>query len=188
MRFFDMIYSSPFFVSNILGSGKSSGTTETAEVFGNTTNSVLKLIGLIILCVLIIAASYFTTRFVGKKQLKTQAKSNFKNIDIYRVSNNKYLQIIQAGTRYFLISVGKDNVSLISELKEEDIVNWPPEPKNLSFKDVMSNIRNKNKDTEKRSDNFDIAHYNSFEDLAQEAAEENLEKSDDILVDNKEKS
>ena len=29
--------------------------------------SVLKLIGLIILCALIIAASYFTTKFVGKE-------------------------------------------------------------------------------------------------------------------------
>ena len=39
--------------------------------------SVLKLIGLIILCILIIAASYFTTRFVGSRQLKGAVKFNY---------------------------------------------------------------------------------------------------------------
>ena len=64
------------------------------ESSGGVT-SVLKLIGLIILCILIIAASYFTTKFVGQRQLKGSAKSNFRNIDIYRISTNKYLQIVE---------------------------------------------------------------------------------------------
>lgn len=122
--------------------------TEGLSTYYGGIESVFKLIGLIILCVLIIAASYFTTKFVGKKQLGRYAKSNFKSIDIYRINGNKYLQIIQVGKKYFCISVSKDNVSLISELSEEDITNWPPEMKKVGFKDVLAGITGKKKDAQ----------------------------------------
>ena len=105
--------------------------------------SVLKLIGLIILCILIIAASYFTTRFVGKRQLKGSAKSNIRNIDIFRISPNKYLQIVEIGERYFCIAVAKENISLIAELNKEDIKNFPPVPTEKSFKETMAEILKK---------------------------------------------
>ena len=101
--------------------------------------SVLKLIGLIILCVLIILASYFTTRFVGKRQSGAGGESNFKSLDIYRINQNKYLQLIAIGTRFFVIAVSKDNVELIAELNEEDITYWRSEKK-VSFKDIMSKV------------------------------------------------
>ena len=101
--------------------------------------SVLKLIGLIILCVIIIAASYFTTRFVGKRQSGAGGESNFKSLDIYRINQNKYLQLIAVGTRYFVIAVSKDNVQLIAELDEDDITYWRSEKK-VSFKDIMSKV------------------------------------------------
>ena len=105
--------------------------------------SVLKLIGLIILCVLIIIASYYTTKFVGKRQLKGTAKSNIRSIDIFRISTNKYLQIVEVGERYFCIAVSKDNITLISELNKEDIKNFPPVPTEKSFKDYMSEVMKK---------------------------------------------
>ena len=59
--------------------------------------SILKLIGLIILCVVIIAASYFVTRLIGTREAGLTGSSNFKVIDAYRLSPNKYLQIIRIG-------------------------------------------------------------------------------------------
>ena len=100
---------------------------------------VLKLIGLIILCVIIIAASYYTTRFVGKRQAGMGGESNFKSLDIYRINQNKYLQLIAVGSRYFVIAVSKDNVQLIAELNEEDITYWRSDKK-VSFKDIMSKV------------------------------------------------
>lgn len=109
--------------------------------FGTTSGveSVLKLIGLIILCVIIIAASYYTTRFVGKRQAGMTGDSNFKSLDIFRINQNKYLQLIAVGKRYFVIAVSKDNVQLIAELKEEDITYWRSEKK-MSFKDIMTKV------------------------------------------------
>ena len=105
--------------------------------------SVLKLVGLIIICILIIVASYFTTRFVGTRQLKGSAKSNFRSIDIFRLSPNKYLQIVEVGERYFCIAVAKDSISLIGELSKDDIKNFPPPVSDKSFKECMSEILNR---------------------------------------------
>ena len=109
--------------------------------FGTTSGveSVLKLIGLIILCVIIIAASYYTTRFVGKRQAGMTGDSNFKSLDIFRINQNKYLQLIAVGKRYFVIAVSKDNVQLIAELQEEDITYWRSEKK-MSFKEEFKKV------------------------------------------------
>lgn len=102
--------------------------------------SVLKLIGLIILCILIIAASYFTTKFVGKREAGLTGESNFKSIDVYRINQNKYLQIIQIGKRYFVIAVSKENVSILTELNKEDIIYFRDDSKKVSFKDIMARV------------------------------------------------
>ena len=88
---------------------------------------------------IIIAASYYTTRFVGKRQAGMGGESNFKSLDIYRINQNKYLQLIAVGSRYFVIAVSKDNVQLIAELNEEDITYWRSDKK-VSFKDIMSKV------------------------------------------------
>jgi len=110
--------------------------------------SIFKLIGLIIICILIIAASYFTTRFVGKRQLAGGAGSNIRSIDIFRVNQNKYLQIIEIGERYFCIAVTKDNISLICELSREDIKKFPQTGEGKSFKECMSMLMKKKNGTE----------------------------------------
>ena len=133
------------------------------ESSGGVT-SVLKLIGLIILCILIIAASYFTTKFVGQRQLRGSAKSNFRNIDIYRISTNKYLQIVEIGEKYFCIAVSKDNITLIAELDKEDIKNFPPAPGEKSFKECMSLVLNKKKAGKKDSISDVIKNTGNIED------------------------
>ena len=110
--------------------------------------SIIKLIGLIILCALIIAASYFTTKFVGKRQMGGRQDTNFKSIDIYRVSPNKYLQIVEVGERYFCIAVAKDTITVLGELSKEDIKNFPPAPVEKSFKETMSEIINRKGQTD----------------------------------------
>ena len=113
--------------------------------------SVLKLIGLILLCIIIIAASYYTTKFVGNRQAGMTGESNFKSLDIYRLNQNKYLQLIEVGRRYFVIAVSKDSVQFIAELEKDDITYWRTEKK-VSFKDIMSKVVPGRKDSEDRDD------------------------------------
>lgn len=109
----------------------------------SSAKSIFELIGLLVVCILVFAASYYVTKFVGKKQKGNLERGNFRNIDIYRMSPNKYLQIIQVGKKYALISVTKEEVRLVMELTEEDILKWPEEVQKTTFKDIFANIKNK---------------------------------------------
>ena len=69
----------------------------------------------------VLAITYFTTRFIGNFQKARSYNKNFEALETFRVTNNKFLQLIRVGKRYFIISVGKDSVELISEISEDDI-------------------------------------------------------------------
>jgi len=125
-----------------------SEASKTAPLDGGGIKSILKLIGLIILCILIIAASYFTTKFVGKRQIQGGSKSNFKSVDVFRITPNKYLQIVEVGNRYFCIAVTKESVTLISELSEDDLKVHPAEIKPKSFKEQMNELMHRKSSAE----------------------------------------
>ena len=106
--------------------------------------NVLQLIGTLLVFIIVIAACYFVTRFVGGKQLAQQKNSNFDVLDTMRLAQNRYLQIVQVGRRYFVIAISKDNISLISELQEEDIVcRRQNRPNQAGFQDILANFRKK---------------------------------------------
>lgn len=43
-------------------------------------------------------------------------------IDSYRISQNKFIQILRIGDRYLAVAVCKDIVTVLTELTEEEIV------------------------------------------------------------------
>lgn len=106
--------------------------------------NVLQLIGTLIVFIIVIVACYFVTRFVGGKQLAQQKNSNFDVLDTMRLAQNRYLQIVQVGNRYFVIAISKDNISLISELQKEDIVcRRQSRPNSAGFQDILAGFRKK---------------------------------------------
>lgn len=112
-------------------------------VSGSLGKSIAELVFLVILFILILVACVFTTRFVAGRQIQRSKNSNFKPIETYQVAQNRYLQLVQVGTRYFVISVSKESIGFIAELKEEEITfreeNSSGTPK--SFKDILSEFK-----------------------------------------------
>ena len=105
-----------------------------------TFNSILQFITLMIVFVLILFATYWTTKFVGNYQKITGKATNFEVIETYRVTNNKYLQIIRTGNRYLVISVCKDDIHMLTELSKEEIV--APSPlETPSFSSIMEKVK-----------------------------------------------
>ncbi len=83
-------------------------------------DSLLQLIGVSILFIFILIVTYYTTKFVGGVKQGITKNSNFKVLETYKIAQNKYLQLIQIGTRYFVISIGKDDIRLLTELNENE--------------------------------------------------------------------
>ena len=102
-----------------------------------------EFVKLLILFCVILGAAIGTTKFVGGIKLGQLKNSNFKIIETFRITQNKYLQIIQVSNKYILISVSKDNIQFIAELKEEDIrLSENQGQHKLEFKDIFKKYSN----------------------------------------------
>lgn len=111
-------------------------------VTGTAGKSILELIFLLIMFAFVLAACVVTTRFVAGRQIQRRRDSNFKPLDTYQIAQNRYLQLVQIGTRYFVISVSKDSVGFIAELKEEELTKKDFEDgKPKSFKEILSDLK-----------------------------------------------
>ncbi len=120
---------------------------------GSMGKNILELIMLLGIFVLVLVACVWTTRFIAGHQMQRGRSSNFKPIETYQITQNRYLHLVQIGTRYFVVSVTKENISFIAELKEEEIVAKPEKSgTQRSFKDILSEFKvkvDKNDDAEK---------------------------------------
>lgn len=113
----------------------------------NSNKSWFELFGLLLLFIFIVVGCYFTTKFVANKQLKQIKHSNFKVIDTYRITQNKFLQLVQIGTRYVVISITKENINFITEISEDELKfkEDTEVKKEINFKQILSELTGKNK-------------------------------------------
>lgn len=118
--------------------------------WGSTLENALQLIGLIIVFVLILAAAYFTSKFVGITTVTNLKNRNFKVIETYKIAPNRFLQIIEVSGKYVVIGVSKDHIEYITELDADQVIKSEGEIAPINFKDILNNIKikkdnNKNK-------------------------------------------
>ncbi len=119
---------------------------------GSTLQELFKLIGLIVVFVLIIVACYWVTRFVGTKQLGKNGKTNFRIIDIHKLSPNQSLVIAKIGVKYFCLGITKDHIETICELREGDFEDFKSGSGSVkSFGEVFSSVLKK-KDSDSSSE------------------------------------
>lgn len=117
--------------------------TQKAIQSGNAWDNFIQLIGLVILLIVILIATYYTTRFVGNVKLGQMKNSNFKLIDAYRISPNKVVQIVKIGNKYIVLGIGKDTINFITELDEEQVtVRDYQTREKVSFTQLLDKVRN----------------------------------------------
>ena len=109
---------------------------------GSKGKNILELIMLLGIFALVLVACVLTTRFVAGHQMQRNRNSNFKPLETYQIAQNRFLQLVQIGTRYFVVSVTKENISFIAELKEEELVAAPEKMgQQRSFKEILSEFK-----------------------------------------------
>ncbi|HOO28369.1 MAG TPA: flagellar biosynthetic protein FliO [Lachnospiraceae bacterium] len=90
--------------------------------------SAAQFLTVLLVFILVLILTYFTTRWVGKFQKLQSNNKNFEVIETCKLTSNKYLQIVRAGKKYLVIAVGKDSVTMLTELAKEDIDLTPAGP------------------------------------------------------------
>lgn len=82
----------------------------------------LEFLYVMIIFIAVLGIAYLVTRWLGKLQKKQYGmNNNLELLEACRLSGNKYIQIVRAGEKFFLLAVCKDTVTLIGELSEDEL-------------------------------------------------------------------
>ena len=82
----------------------------------SSLDSFFQLLTLLFIFVVILVLTYFTTRFIAGYQKGKGLGRNIEVIETYKVTTNKYIQIIRTGDKYFAIGIGKDEIHMLTEI------------------------------------------------------------------------
>lgn len=102
-----------------------------------------EFLSVLLIFVFVLAITYGTTRWIANYQRGKNIASNIKVIETFKLTANKYVQIIQTGSKYLVIVICKDTVTLLTELTEEQIAfSKLPEDANVTFKEILEKAKN----------------------------------------------
>lgn len=111
-------------------------------------NSFFQLMGVLLIFVFVLALTYFCTRWIARYQKGISANKNIRVIETFRLTNNKYIQILAVGQVCLVIAVCKDTVTLLCEMTEDELA-WLPDKDgqspvvNENFQEILQKLKNK---------------------------------------------
>lgn len=108
--------------------------------------NILQLTAVVVVFVLVLAGTYYVTKWITKSGMIQSQSRNIKVIETFKITNGKYIQIIQLGKKYYSIGVTKDQITFLTPLDEAQL-DFSEEVRNgqkVSFKELLDKL-NKNK-------------------------------------------
>lgn len=114
-------------------------------LLGSSGENVLRFLSAIIVFILVLAVTYFVTRWIGKYQQGISGSRNITVLETFRVTQNKYLQVVKVGDIYMVIAVCKDSITMLTRLEEDELGDIPAslEKKTDNFAEVFERFRNR---------------------------------------------
>ncbi len=111
----------------------------------NSVNSYLQFMTVLILFVFVLGITYFVTKWIGGYQKSRSFNANVEVIETFHLANNKYIQIIRVGKKYLAVAIGKDSVTMITEIPEEQLIlSEGVDDIQPSFKELLDKLQKKN--------------------------------------------
>ena len=113
-------------------------------VLATGLESFFRLVVSLFLFLFVLAACYFTTVWLGNFQKGKMGKGNIEVIEIHKLTNNKYIEIVRIEKKYYILSVTKERVEKIDIIDEADIElpDTQMSGANESFAQVLERIKN----------------------------------------------
>ena len=113
--------------------------------------SFFQLMFALVVFVGVLAITAYVTKWIAGYQKTQGLNKNLEIIEAIRVSNNKFIQIIRAGEdKYFVIAVGKDEITKLGELSSTDLKEIDPSEQAsiqtpVDFKSILEKFSKKEK-------------------------------------------
>lgn len=103
---------------------------------------VAELLSALLIFILVLFATYLTTRFVGSFEKQKMAGRNLGVIESIRLAGGKTLSLVKAGDKYLVIGESKDQIVFLCELTEDSLNlsegNPPAATQGADFKKLLS--------------------------------------------------
>lgn len=104
--------------------------------------SIWQLISVSIIFLIVLGLSYYTTRWISKIQKKQSYCKNIEVIETFKITTNKYIQIVRTGEKYLVIAIAKDNISMLTELNEQQLnLAMEEQVQNETFGEILNKIK-----------------------------------------------
>jgi len=91
------------------------------NALGNGIENFFKTIYYIIMFGLILAATYYVTKFLARKGMVQNKTKTMKLMESMPLGVDKSLHLVKVGTQYFLIGSASKSMFMISELNQENL-------------------------------------------------------------------
>ena len=118
-------------------------------LISSSIESFIQLIGVLFIFVFVLLITYFTTKWMGNIPKGRFSSSTLLLIETISIGNGKLICLLEAGTVYLVVAVGKDEVSLLARLSKEELKdvsflnNKESEHNSGSFQEVLEKVKDK---------------------------------------------
>ena len=110
----------------------------------DTMNSYLQFVTVLIIFVFVLAITLWTTRWIAGYQKSKSLNANVELLETFRLANNKYVQIIRIGQKYLAVAIGKDSVTMLTEIPEDQLVLSDDAQTSMpGFKELLEKVQKK---------------------------------------------
>lgn len=120
-------------------------------LLASSLESFIQLLGALVIFAFVLVITYFTTRWIGNYQKTNVQNRNLQFIESIGVGNNKFISLVKAGKVYLVVAVGKDEVTMLAQLTEEQLEEIPLAQmaadskqikiSNESFQDILNKLK-----------------------------------------------
>ncbi len=94
-------------------------------LLSSSFESFIQLLGVLLIFLFILGATYFTTKWIVSYQQINMRNKNLQIVESIKIGTNKFICLIKAGEIYLVVAVGKDEVTMLAQLTEEQLLEVP---------------------------------------------------------------
>lgn len=113
------------------------------NILASGWESIAQLFTVLLIFIFVLILTYLTTRFIGNYQKSQITKGNIQVIETYKITANKFIQVVKIGEKYMAIAISKENITMLTELSEENLILAEPDAMNQEgFKELLERAKN----------------------------------------------
>jgi flagellar protein FliO/FliZ len=108
-------------------------------------DAIVELLTVILIFIFVLALAYITARLTAGFQKGRMSGNGVEVLQTFKIAQNKYIQVVRIGEKYYSYVVCKDTVTLLGEMTKDEIPNIDnvkTEPViNKNFKEIFDRLK-----------------------------------------------